>query len=264
MPYVDNNGIRIHYHVKGEGPPLVLVAGPTSTVDTWYDLGYGQELEEDYRLILLDVRGNGKSDKPHDPKEYDMRLRVGDVLAILDDLGIDRTHYFGASMGGRIGWGMAKYAPEWVHSLIIGAMSPYGPDEAAKDRLRRDAEILRQGPEAALAEAEAVYGVLIPEHRARILAADCEAMWANRVASVDWQGVADILPTMTMPCLVFAGEADDNWAAGVAEGVKHMPNVTYVSLPGLNHVESITRIDLVLPHVTKFLTTVSREAVTHS
>ena len=65
----------------------------------------------DRQLILLDARGHGASDKPHDPAAYDLRLRVGDVTAVLDDLEIRRADYFGYSMGGWIGFGLAKHAP---------------------------------------------------------------------------------------------------------------------------------------------------------
>jgi pimeloyl-ACP methyl ester carboxylesterase len=120
MPYVNHQGVRIHYQVEGDGPPLVLQHGLTSCIQSWYVYGYVASLKPSYRLILIDARGHGASDKPHDPKDYELRLRVVDVLAVLDDLHLDTVHYMGYSMGGRIGFGMAQYAPERFHSLIIG------------------------------------------------------------------------------------------------------------------------------------------------
>jgi hypothetical protein len=61
---------------------------------------------------------------------------------------------------------------------------------------------------------------------------------------------------MTMPCLLYAGEADGRYS-GIKACIAHMPNTTFVSLPGLNHVETLFRSDLVLPHITQFLATVS-------
>jgi pimeloyl-ACP methyl ester carboxylesterase len=70
MSYADSRGIRIHYRVEGEGPPLVLQHGFTQSIDDWYEFGYVDALKRDYRLILVDARGHGQSDKPHDPNAY--------------------------------------------------------------------------------------------------------------------------------------------------------------------------------------------------
>jgi len=93
MPYAENSGVKIHYHVEGDGPPLVLQHGLTSSLKNWYAYGFVEELQKDYRLILVDARGHGRSDKPHDPKDYDLKLRVNDVLAVMDELGVGKAHY---------------------------------------------------------------------------------------------------------------------------------------------------------------------------
>jgi pimeloyl-ACP methyl ester carboxylesterase len=66
MPYVGNQGIRIHYKVEGQGPPLVLQHGSTSSLQAWYQNGYVEPLKPHYQPILVDARGHGASDKPHD------------------------------------------------------------------------------------------------------------------------------------------------------------------------------------------------------
>ena len=261
MPYADNNGIRIHYHLEGEGPPLALMHGAGGGFETWYDFGYVNALMKEYQLVLMDGRGYGKSDKPHDPKDYDVRLRVADIVAVLDETNVDKAHFYGYSMGGRIGWGIAKYAPKRFHSLTIGGMSPYKPDKAGWDELDRQASTLRQGMKAALAEAEAVYGRLPQEFRDNFLANDAEALWASKIEARDWSGAAEDLPNINMPCLVIVGEADHTRFSGAKEGVKHIPDVTFVSLPGLNHFEA-GRIDVVLPHIREFLKRVGQTSAT--
>ena len=74
MPYTTNQGVRIHYQVEGEGPPLVMQHGFTDSIETWYELGYVDTLKHDYRLILVDARGHGHSDKPRTPDAYEMAL----------------------------------------------------------------------------------------------------------------------------------------------------------------------------------------------
>jgi len=117
MPYATNQNVRIHYQVEGEGLPLVLQHGFSNSLDTWYERGYVDLLKHDYRLILIDARGHGASDKPHDPEAYALQLRAGDIVAVLDQLHIAHAHFFGYSMGGWIGFGLAQYAPERFPAL---------------------------------------------------------------------------------------------------------------------------------------------------
>src|SRR5579859_4440923 len=117
MPYTNDSGIRIHYQVEGNGPALVLQHGFGDNLESWYELGYVDGLRRHYRLILLDARGHGGSDKPNDPNAYALHQRVGDVAAVLDALGVRHASFWGYSMGGWIGFGIAKYAPERFPAL---------------------------------------------------------------------------------------------------------------------------------------------------
>jgi pimeloyl-ACP methyl ester carboxylesterase len=262
MPYANNQGIRIHYEVEGDGTPLVLLHGISETYETWHVSCWAESLKKKYRLILIDARGHGDSDKSHDSEAYAMKLMVNDVVAVLDDLKIGKAHFLGYSMGGWIGFGIAKYSPKRFHSLIIGGMHPYArsnepiikwltvyrntfasdsSDANAREALLKD----WWGPTAAK----------MPEFRAyaqRVLpATDWEALIA--LASKDWgHGLDDVLPTMTMPVLLFDGEADAFYS-GVKECAKSIPKATFISFPRLNHEDIIIRKDLVLPHIIKFL-----------
>ena len=65
-----------------------------------------------FNAVLFDARGHGKSDKTHEPAAYELALMVGDMVAVLDALGIDQAHYWGYSMGGKIGLGLARHYPD--------------------------------------------------------------------------------------------------------------------------------------------------------
>ncbi|HKI64943.1 MAG TPA: alpha/beta fold hydrolase [Burkholderiales bacterium] len=88
MPYANNQGVRIHYRLEGEGPPLVLQHGYTQNLEHWYQCGYVDALKARYRLVLIDARGHGASDKPHERAAYAWPVGAMDVLAVLDALGI--------------------------------------------------------------------------------------------------------------------------------------------------------------------------------
>jgi pimeloyl-ACP methyl ester carboxylesterase len=249
MPFANNQGIRIHYEVEGHGPPLVLQHGFSDSLQTWYELGYVDGLKSDYRLILVDARGHGKSDKPHEPEAYKPEFNAADVVSVLTDLGISRAHFFGYSMGGWIAFAMAQYAPGHIHALIISGANPHqiAPPDPFLPALTLGAEAI-----------PALWGVpMSPSLTARLSANDVEALIAYRTQRLASPSFAEIFPRMTMPCLVFAGEADPVHAAN-KELVARMPNATFFSLPGLNHAEVFFRSDLVLPHVTEFLHTVNQ------
>jgi pimeloyl-ACP methyl ester carboxylesterase len=244
MPYADNQGVRIHYQVEGSGPPLVLQHGFSDSLQTWYDFGYVDALKPDYQLILVDARGHGASGKPHEPEAYKPECNVGDVVAVLAELSISRAHFFGYSMGAKIAFAMAQYAVDHVRALIIGGGNPNPP--ATPDLFL---QALQHGAEAI----PGLWGVpLPPSLKARLLTNDAEALTALRTQALANPSFAERVPQMTMPCLVFAGEAATEYPAN-REFVAQMPNARFFSLPGLNHAEAFFRSDLVLPHVIEFL-----------
>jgi pimeloyl-ACP methyl ester carboxylesterase len=250
MPYANSQGIHIHYHIEGEGPPLVLQHGFTDSLESWYEVGYVDALQHDYRLISVDARGYGASDKPHDPNAYEHKLHVADILAVLDAPTIPKAHFLGYSMGGRIGFALAKYASQRFSSLMIGGANPYQRNRA---QLEARLQLLKKGSEGIVAIWDSPVS---PALQSRLLSNDVAARTASWLGRMDNPGLEDVLPTMTMPCLVFVGDADGAFP-GVKECVTHMPHVTFASLPGLKHAETFFRSDLILPHVRTFLARVS-------
>jgi pimeloyl-ACP methyl ester carboxylesterase len=77
--------------VEGEGPSIVLAHGISGNTTFWRGFGYLDQLRDEFRVILFDARGHGKSDKPYEAAAYDHRLMAGDVLAVLDAAAIDKA-----------------------------------------------------------------------------------------------------------------------------------------------------------------------------
>jgi pimeloyl-ACP methyl ester carboxylesterase len=99
--YFHANGIRLRYIQEGAGEPILLLHGRGGSISTWIATGVVENLAKDYRVIALDLRGHGKSGKPHDPKQYGAAMAL-DVVGLLDHLGIDRAHIVGYSLGANI------------------------------------------------------------------------------------------------------------------------------------------------------------------
>ena len=244
MPFAQNRDVRIHYETAGTGPALVLHHGTMGSGPDWVDLGYVEALKDRHRLILIDARGHGQSDKPHDRAAYDLRLRAADVVAVLDDLGVPAASFLGYSMGGWIGFGLAKYFPQRIDAFILGGAHPYAENtQAIRDRMPTDKA-------AYIAIADQTYGALLtPARRARLLANDLVAL---RALTTDRDDIADVLPTMTMPSLIFCGELDPRLAQA-RQAASEMPNASFLGLPGCDHVGTTRRTDIIMPRIKTFL-----------
>ena len=126
MPYTVNSSVRIHYHTEGDGPPLVLQHGGFGSIEELVRIWICQRLKDRFRLVLMDDRAHGRSGKPHDPEQYSPRLRAGDVAAVLDEINIAKCYYLGFSLGGRMGFWLARYYPDrLLSSMVLGKATPY-------------------------------------------------------------------------------------------------------------------------------------------
>lgn len=111
------DGTRLHYEVAGrrDGPPVLMVQGLGTDSHGWLLQRFA--LGSRYRLVLMDNRGAGRSDKP--PGPYALTTMAEDAVAVLDAAGIEDAHVMGASMGGVIAQILAVGAPERVRSLVL-------------------------------------------------------------------------------------------------------------------------------------------------
>src|SRR4029079_15250010 len=98
MPTINRDGVNIHYEVHGNGPPLLLTHGYSSTSAMWH--GQIDALAKDHQLILWDTRGQRQRDYSHDPDAYSEALTVADMAAIFDAVGAERAIIGGLSLGG--------------------------------------------------------------------------------------------------------------------------------------------------------------------
>ena len=132
MPKANSEGVSIDYEVRGSGPPLAMIAGFSSSRITWREALISL-LEPHFRLILMDNRGTGLSDKPEPLEAYSIDLMAGDVVSVLDDLGIHKINLFGVSMGGRISQRFALKFPDRLNALVLGCTRGGGDMDVAGD-----------------------------------------------------------------------------------------------------------------------------------
>jgi pimeloyl-ACP methyl ester carboxylesterase len=126
--FFDSGGVKIYYRVEGKGEPVLLIHGfATNAYYQWVYPGVFRALAKDHRVIALDVRGHGRSDKPTEIDKYGTEM-VEDAVRLLDHLQIEKAHVIGYSMGALITGKLLTMHPDRLLSATLGGTGifPHG------------------------------------------------------------------------------------------------------------------------------------------
>ena len=261
MPYATSpvDRVRTHYEdAGGSGPPVLFYSGFADPLEVAEASGLARALAGEFHLIFADHRGQGGSDKPHEPGAYALTTRVADALAVLDALGIERAHFLGSSWGARLGFALGEHAPQRVLSLVLCGNQPYAWDLGSPPAQAVAAAIAasrQHGVTGFVETFEARLGYRFPEpDRTWILEKNDPAALEAAWLSAQSEGpISHDLRAWRVPCLICAGEADEmHDAARRAAG--EIPGARFVSLAGHSHISAFYEADdLLLPHVRALL-----------
>jgi pimeloyl-ACP methyl ester carboxylesterase len=206
--------VRVAYEIAGEGPQtVVLVHGFASDrVQNWRAPGWYQTLNgAGLRVVALDCRGHGESDKPHAPKFYGHDKMAGDVIAVMDDAGIGEAVLMGYSMGGYIAMSLLLHHPERFSKVIVAGVGASYLDVAAANEGTNDpsrraaiADALTVADPATITNVTARNFRLFADQPGKDRLALAACMRGNRDSFTVEQ-----LGTSTRPVLVVCGEKDD-------------------------------------------------------
>ena len=229
----DSDGVRLHFELHGPegGAPIVLVHGFASDYQlNWVGTRWQETLTSaGFRVIGLDGRGHGSSDKPHESAAYALEIMAADVRRLLDHLEIETANYLGYSMGGKIGvQGMLDF-PKRLDRVVLGGAGWGGAFRAAHDI----AKALRGGPtDSAVAKTFYDFARARPSN-------DLEALAACILGP---QPKADpaALASITNPVLVVVG-AQDDIVSEVDRLVESIPTAKLVTVAGRNHMSTVPR-----------------------
>jgi 3-oxoadipate enol-lactonase len=245
MPMIDADGCLLNVTVEGRdgGPTLMLSNSLGCTLQMWEP--QMRALTQVFRVIRYDRRGHGKSSVP--PGPYSVERFGRDVLAILDDLNIERTHWCGLSMGGMVGQWLGAHAPERLGKIVLANTSCHYPDRAIWDaRIKA----VKEGGLASVADA-VIGGWLTQDFRERQpdVAARMKAMLTatpvegylaccEALATLD---LRDDLPKIKSPTLVIAGRYDKSTPIAMAEAIRSQipgASMTIVDAAHISNVEA--------------------------
>jgi 3-oxoadipate enol-lactonase len=246
MPAVKVGDINIYYEIHGDGEPLLMIQGYGQYSGHWTTLI--PPFSKEYRVIIFDNRGTGRSDKPETP--YTMKMMAADAKGLLDAIGIDRAHVLGISMGGMIAQEFALNYPDKVINLVLGCTQCggkqtilpgqealaflFGPEMAklpVEKRARETApwlwtkEFIEKHPEAVETYVAITLKYPTPPHG-----------FSGQAQAIMGHDSYERLPQIKAPTLVIAGDADRIIPADNSKVLaSRIPNVELVFVKNAGH-----------------------------
>jgi pimeloyl-ACP methyl ester carboxylesterase len=244
MPYARNvqDGTRVYFEDDGgTGVPVAILGGFLDPIDLVRGAPIVRALQElpEFRLIFIDHRGHGRSDKPHEATAYAMPLRVADVVAVLDDLRIERSHFVGISWGARLCFGIGEHAPERIRSLVTIGQQPYAIDldgPLARVVGRALASSKEHGIGALVEAFEEIAGRYPEDVRKAYLACDAAAMRAAWRSAKEEGAVSEDLTTWNLRCLICVAEDDVDFFDQARRAADEIPGAEFLTIGGIDHL----------------------------
>jgi pimeloyl-ACP methyl ester carboxylesterase len=234
MPVLARPGGDISYQVTGSGrPPLLLTHGYGAT-----GAMFGQNLAvagARNLVVTWDIRGHGGSQSPADPDSYSAGAALGDMAALLADLGIDRAVLGGHSLGGYLSLDFALRHPDLVAGLVLIGTGPGFRNDAARDdwnrRAHKTAARLEERGLAALGSSSELHG----EHGD----IDGLARAARHTLTQRDSHVIDGLTSIKAPALVIVGADDTPFLAAADYMAAKLPHARKVVIPAAGHAPNV-------------------------
>ena len=233
MPSFHHGAVEISYLDEGEGDPIFLVHGFASSKNVnWVYPTWVSDLKKDgRRVIALDNRGHGDSEKLYDPAQYDIATMASDVIALMDHLAIPQADIMGYSLGSRMTAVLARNEPQRLRSAIlggigIGLIEGGGPGENVATAL--EAPSLEDVTDPVGRTFRAFADQTRSDRRALVacLRGSRRLMTREEAADID------------VPVLIAVGTADD--IAGSAEALgKIIPRSEVLDIPNRDHMRAV-------------------------
>jgi len=233
MQSFDSDGVRITYLDEGEGEPILLIHGFASNIAAnWIDPQWVRTLRQaGRRVIALDNRGHGESDKLYEPERYGAPEMAEDARRLLDHLGIERADVLGYSMGARIAAFLVFAHPERVRSVIFGGLG-----------IHMVRGMVGSGPLAKALEAPRLEDVTNDTARSfRIFAEQTKSDLKALAACM--RGPREKVPReklgeITVPVLVAVGSEDVIGGSGAALA-ELIPSAQFLDITGRDHMKAV-------------------------
>jgi pimeloyl-ACP methyl ester carboxylesterase len=235
MPTEVLNGFEIGYDVSGHGPAVLFTHGYQASAAMWDAQRAG--LDDAYKVITWDIRGHGASGIDDDPSLYSQDLMLGDMLALLDHIGVDKTVLVGHSLGGFASLRFLLQHPDRVGGLVLFGSGPGFRDPEARGKWNEMADRFAGGVEAKGLEILQRAGREVSEAKHRSPTALAHA--ARGILKQHDSKVMDALTDITVPTLVIVGTEDKQFIGSSEYMAKKIPGAELAWIEGAAHAANI-------------------------
>jgi pimeloyl-ACP methyl ester carboxylesterase len=254
VPTATVNSISLYYELHGDsGEPLVLVHGYTGDITDWrHQL---PELSRTHRVLMMDLRGHGRSEAPKDRSSYTVEQMASDVEALLDHVGFERYHLLGHSMGGGIVQEIALRSPQRLLSLTLHDTSfkfALMADSAVEEWWKGRMALAEAGKMADLAAMPPpvpppphMPAERLEETKIRLSNMSPDGFIGAWQGLVGWQGTKTRAAAISTPTLIIYGDLDGPaLIQGSARLAEMIPNARVEVIPETGHSPQWERPEL--------------------
>ncbi|MCF8151108.1 MAG: 3-oxoadipate enol-lactonase [Sulfuritalea sp.] len=262
MNTINVNGITIRYTIEGSGPWVTLSHSLACDLTLWDELT--AVLKKHFTVLRYDTRGHGGTSLPKSASEgpYSFEQLTNDLLALLDVLKVERSHFVGISMGGMIGQHLALAEPQRLGRLVLANTTSRVPPEAGALWEERFAQVRAHGT-ASLAEATlerwftAPFRVTHPQLMARVtamIAATSVAGYIGCGEAIRRLDISDRLDAIKRPTLVIVGADDPGTPPAASEVIaRAIPGARLEVIPAASHLSCLEQPEVFNRLVADFL-----------
>lgn len=257
---ITSNGVRFNCVVEGpEGAPWITLSHALANNLTLWD-EIASRLSEKYRVLRYDQRGHGQSEAV--PGPYSFPMLIDDVLGIWDNLGVDKSHWIGLSIGGMIGYGLGIHHPERLHTMIACDSRPDAPPDYAAYFQSRIDKTRGKGMEGVVDST--IERWFTPHSVAQNLPAlDRVRAMIRSTNPIGHEGCCEALKTLSygpdlhripVPCMLLGGALDKGAPPqALAEAAAKIPNAEHVVIPDAGHISALENPQAVMAAIDSWL-----------
>jgi pimeloyl-ACP methyl ester carboxylesterase len=240
MTYAPVNGLQLYYEDRGSGRPLVLLHGGLLTIDLNFGSVLGP-LAESRRVIAVEVQGHGHT--ADTSREMTIEALAGDVLALLDRLGVAEADFLGYSLGALVSYAVAFAAPARVGRMVVASADPHRPPGREGAPLGAD----RMPTADDFQAMRDAYAAVAPDP------AHFDEFATSKMVHTMPGWTAEQLRSLRTPAMLVFGDRDFNPLSDVLELFGLLPDAQLAMLPGTTHMGVAGQLVRLLPLIIPFL-----------